>query len=144
MSIINAFLFIGLDLSCRDRLHEAWAGHNLVWKMLGLIAAGSVITVALNTGAWRIALASTVAFAAAATVDAVLYHLLFYQRRLVRMNGSNLGGAAADSALFPAIAFGGFLWPVMLGQFAAKVAGGFVWSLVLTRKRRANGQRDGA
>ena len=37
----------------------------------------------------------------------------------------NLAGAAVDSAIFPALAFGPpWLWPVMLGQFAAKVAGG--------------------
>ena len=50
---------------------------------------------------------------------------------MVRVNGSNVFSAAVDSAVFPTLAFGVFLPWVILGQFAAKVAGGFVWSMIL-------------
>jgi hypothetical protein len=131
VTIVNAFLLIGLDLTLRDRLHEAWRGRWLVPKMALLIAVGGAISYALNAGAGPIALASTVAFAAAASLDAVAYALLEPYRRLVRINGSNVVGAAADSLIFPTLAFGSLMPAIVLGQFAAKVAGGFLWSLIL-------------
>lgn len=133
-TIVNAFLLIGLDLSCRDRLHELWHRRHLAAKMLTLIAAGSAITVALNASALQIAVASTVAFAAAALVDTALFTWLWPRERLVRMNGSNLGAAAVDSLVFPTLAFGALMPAIVIGQFAAKVAGGFLWSLLLTRR----------
>ena len=33
VSVINAFLLIGLDLSLRDKLHDLWRGDRLVSKM---------------------------------------------------------------------------------------------------------------
>lgn len=32
VTILNAFLFIGLDLTARDKLHEVWRGNRLVLK----------------------------------------------------------------------------------------------------------------
>lgn len=129
--IPNAFLLIGLDLTLRDRLHEAWEGRQLALRMAGLVAAGGLLTFLLNRDAAQIALASTVAFTVAASLDAVAYALLGKRARLVRVNGSNVIGAAADSLIFPTLAFGSLLWPIVLGQFVAKVAGGFLWSLIL-------------
>lgn len=129
--IVNAFVFIGLDLTCRDRLHDAWRGRWLVWRMGGLIAAGGVLSYLLNAGAGQIAVASTVAFAVSASLDGITYAVLGERARLVRVNGSNVIGAAADSLIFPTLAFGALLPVIVLGQFAAKVAGGFMWSLVL-------------
>lgn len=135
-SVYLAFVFIGLDLVCRDRLHDAWHGH-VARNMAALIVAGSVISYAVNRGSGRIALASCLAFGAAASVDAVVYHLRRKQSWSDRSNESNLAGAAVDSFVFPAVAFGWpLLWPIIFGQFCAKVAGGYVWSLVL-RKRAA-------
>jgi len=131
VTIINAFLFIGLDLTARDNLHEAWHGRGLFWKMALLIAAGSVLSWVLNRNAGRIAVASFVAFACAGVVDAIVYHLLHEKARLLKINGSNVVSALVDSLVFPTLAFGGFLPLITLGQFGAKVAGGFVWSLVL-------------
>ncbi|MEJ2748951.1 MAG: VUT family protein [Anaerolineae bacterium] len=131
MVIVNAFLFIGLDLTARDRLHDAWRGNNLLPKMAALIAAGSVLSWLLNRSAGQIALASFVAFAAAATVDTVVYQLLGKYPRWLRINGSNVPSALVDSIIFPTLAFGAFLLPIVLGQFAAKTLGGFVWSLIL-------------
>lgn len=130
MVIVNAFLFIGLDLTARDQLHEAWRGDNLVVKMGLLIFAGSLLSWLLNRGAAQIAVASFVAFALAATVDAVIYQFLGKYPRWLRVNGSNVPSAFVDSLVFPTLAFGSFLWPLVLGQFVAKVLGGFVWSLV--------------
>lgn len=132
-SVVNAFLFIGLDLTARDRLHDAWHGRGLVWKMAALIAGGSILSWLFNAGAGRIALASCAAFGAAAIVDTLAYHLLRGRAHLVRVNGSNVPSALVDSLVFPTLAFGGFLPWVTLGQFAAKVLGGAIWSLILRR-----------
>lgn len=129
VSIINAFWLIGLDLTLRDRLHDRWHGDPV--KMAALIAAGGLISAALNRDAQVIAIASVIAFMVSATADAIVYARLADLPRLQRVNGSNVAGAALDSVLFPTIAFGGFLPVVVLGQFAAKVVGGFLWSLVL-------------
>ena len=133
MVIVNAFLFIGLDLTARDYLHEAWHGRGLLWKMTLLIGAGSVISYALNKDAAQIAIASFVAFGCAAIADTIAYHLLKKRIYLVKINGSNVVGAAVDSLIFPTLAFGAFMPLIILGQFTAKVGGGFVWSLVLKK-----------
>ena len=129
--IVNAFLFIGLDLTCRDRLHDAWRARWLVAKMGVLIAVGGALSYVLNAGAGQIAIASTVAFSVAAVLDGLTYAVLGDRARLVRVNGSNVLGAAADSLIFPTLAFGALLPVIVLGQFIAKVAGGFVWSVIL-------------
>lgn len=135
VSILNAFLFIGLDLTARDGLHERWHGKQLWWKMVLLIGAGSLLSWLLNRNAGPIALASFVAFAGAGVADTLVYWLLGDKARLVKMNGSNVVSAAVDSFLFPVLAFGlPILWPIVAGQFIAKVLGGFVWSVILTRR----------
>ncbi len=136
-TIVNAFLFIGLDLTARDKLHDQWHNDRLVLRMGALVLAGSVITVILNMGAMRIAVASTLAFAAAALVDTLVYQKMYARPRLVKMNGSNVFSAATDSIIFPAVAFGfPLMWWIMLGQFAAKVLGGLFWSLLIVRATR--------
>lgn len=131
-SIINAFLFIGLDLTSRDKLHDRWHNDKLLLKMSALIGAGSLISYLLNQDAGQIAIASFIAFAAAAITDTTIYHLLGKYPKWLRINGSNIPSAAVDSILFPTIAFGGFLPLITLGQFLAKVFGGAVWSVVFT------------
>lgn len=132
VSIVNAFLFIGLNLTARDRLHDAWQGQHLTRNMFLLILAGALISAAFGAG--QIAVASFIAFAASEAVDAVTYHLLRDRAKLVQVNGSNVFSAAVDSLLFPTLAFGfPILWGIVAGQFVAKVAGGFVWSLLLVR-----------
>ncbi|MBI3652009.1 MAG: hypothetical protein HY231_13395 [Acidobacteria bacterium] len=42
--IVKAFLFIGLDRTTRDRLHQFWRGKNLGVKIAALIAAGSPLS----------------------------------------------------------------------------------------------------
>lgn len=135
MAIVNAFVFIALDLTTRDRLHELWQGRNLWRNMALLIGSGSLLSALLNVNATPIAIASFVAFAGAGIADTLVYQALGERSRLVKMNGSNLVSAAVDSLIFPILAFG-FppLWGVVTGQFAAKVLGGIIWSWVLTRR----------
>ncbi len=135
-SIVNAFLFVGLDLTSRDRLHDAWEGRELALRMGLLIAAGGAISYALNRDAAQIAIASTAAFVVASIIDAVVYALLDGHSRAARVNGSNVAAAAADSLIFPTMAFGSLLPLVVAGQFVAKVAGGYIWSLILALPQR--------
>ncbi len=134
-SIVNAFLFIGLDLTARDKLHDAWHGDRLFVKMSALIAVGSALSWVLNRDAGPIALASFVSFGAASAVDTVVYQWLYKMPWRVKVNGSNIASAAVDSLVFPTLAFGGLMWGVTLGQFASKLIGGFVWSMIIGKRR---------
>jgi queuosine precursor transporter len=128
--IWNAAILIGLDLTARDRLADVWR-RNLARNMALLIAAGSLLSVAVNRDTWRIALASGIAFGAAAVADTVAYQLLQDRPWFQRVNQSNLFGATVDSLLFLPIAFGVFPWTTMFAQACAKVAGGVVWASLL-------------
>ena len=136
VTIVNAFVFIALDLTARDRLHEAWRHSGLAWKMAALIATGSGLSYLLNAAAGPIALASLVAFGVSAAIDALCYHLLRGRAYLVKVNGSNVVSAAANSIIFRTLAFGALLPWVVFGQFVAKVAGGAIWAWLLRPKRR--------
>lgn len=136
VSIINAFLLIGLDITTRDKLHEEWGGNHLGLKMGGLILAGSAISYALGAG--PVATASAVAFAAATAADTLVYQGLRKRGWFTKVNGSNTVSALVDSITFPTLAFGGFMLPIVVAQFSAKVLGGAVWSFILKgRNRRA-------
>ncbi len=136
VSPINAFLLIGLDLTLRDRLHDAWAGRGLWPRMLALIVASGVISWLLNPAAGTIAVASVTAFVLSGLADALVYHAMRARGFLVRSNASNVAGAAVDSIVFPTIAFGALLPQIVALQFVAKVAGGAVWALLLRRAVR--------
>ena len=133
-SIVNAFVLIGLDLTARDRLHDAWHNNNLVLKMSILIGFGSLLSWVLNKDAGMIAVASFVAFGSAAIADTIIYQILREKSWMVKVNGSNLVSSAVDSLVFPTIAFGGVMIWVTIAQFVAKILGGFIWSLILKRK----------
>ncbi|WP_211235358.1 VUT family protein [Deinococcus ficus] len=127
---VVAFVFIGLNLATRDRLHDLWGPH-VARNMLLLVAAGGALSYALNAGAGRVAVASMLAFAVSEAGDALLYHARRHRPYLERTNTSNLLGAALDSLIFPVVAFGGFPVGIIALQFIAKVAGGLLWSVVL-------------
>ena len=110
----------------RDVLHERLAR----WQLGVVIMAGGLITWAINPAAAQIAIASAVAFIAAALVDWSVYAALRSRPWLVRSNTSNIAGAAVDSVLFPSLAFGVFLPWIIVLQFLAKVAGGALWSFI--------------
>jgi uncharacterized PurR-regulated membrane protein YhhQ (DUF165 family) len=134
--ILNAFLFIGLDMTTRDSLHLLWQGKNMWLKMAVLIATGSLLSYLLNRQAGQIAFASFAAFAASGIIDTLTFHLLRRRPWWVKVNGSNVASAAVDSLIFPTLAFGALLPFIVLGQFLAKVAGGALWSLILGRFQR--------
>lgn len=133
VSILNAFAFIGLNLSARDTLHDIWKGSNLTRNMSALILFGALLSALFGAG--QVALASFAAFAASESVDTIIYKALGKRPKLLQVNGSNVVSAAVDSLVFPLIAFGTpLLIGIALGQFLAKVAGGFLWSLVLHKR----------
>ena len=131
-SILNAFLFIGLDLTTRDALHDRWRHDHLWPRMLALIVTGGAISFALNADAGQVAVASTVAFMAAGATDALVYRVLGERSRRLRVNGSNVLSAGVDSLVFPTLAFGALMPAIVLGQWLAKVLGGAIWLEVLS------------
>lgn len=130
---VNAFIFIGFDITARDKLHDAWKGSNLVLKMTLLILTGSILSWAINHNAGQIAIASFVAFGTAAITDSIVYHLLRHKSKMIQINGSNLPSSLVDSIVFPSLAFGAFVPAIIIGQFLAKAIGGAVWSIVLKK-----------
>lgn len=144
VTIPSAFIFIGLDLTSRDRLHEKWQHRHLALKMGLLIAAGSLISWLINREAGRIAVASLLAFAAAGITDTVSYHLLRHKNQMIKINGSNALSGAVDSILFPTLAFGQLLPWIVVGQFIAKVLGGFFWMFILRKLKTSTAQHSGA
>lgn len=128
VSPINAFVLIGLDLAMRDWLHTRLK----MWQMGSLIVGTGMLTYGLNPAAGQIAVASAVAFTAAAVVDWSVFARLpgSWMRRA---NGSNVAGAAVDSLVFPTLAFGVLMPHIVALQFAAKVAGGAIWTWLLSR-----------
>ena len=128
VSPINAFFFIGLDLTLRDWLQMQIKA----WQMAVLIAVSGALTYALNQDAGMIAVASAASFTLAALADWAVFSKVSGSW-FKRATESNIAGAAVDSVVFPTIAFGVLMPEIIALQFAAKVAGGFAWS-VLFRK----------
>jgi uncharacterized PurR-regulated membrane protein YhhQ (DUF165 family) len=133
---IVAFLFIGLDLTLRDSLHDQWRGKHLWPRMLALIVVAGLVSYALNPASGAIAVASVAAFSLASLADAAAYQLLVGRSWSVRANGSNVVGATVDSLVFPLLAFGAALPWIVAAQLAAKIVGGMVWALLIARIRR--------
>jgi uncharacterized PurR-regulated membrane protein YhhQ (DUF165 family) len=142
-SIYNAFVLVGVVLSTKDWLYDLW-GEKRIRNTALLVAAGSALSylaaITLTPASVpapvvkEIAFASFAAYAVAETWDTVVYHWLRERPWLERSNTSNVLGAFLDSAVFVTLAFG-WAWPIIFGQFCAKVAGGFVWSLVIEKVR---------
>lgn len=128
VSPINAFVLIGLDLTMRDWLHVRLRAR----QMGALIVCTGLLTYALNPAAGMIAVASSVAFTAAALVDWAAFARL-RGSWMRRANGSNVAAAAVDSLIFPTLAFGVLLPHIVALQFVAKVAGGALWAIALAR-----------
>lgn len=135
-AVINSFVFIGLDITTRDALHDRWHGKNLWRNMALLILAGSALSAMVNWQAAPIAVASCAAFGVAALADTLTYTLLGKRAFLVRCNGSNVTSAIIDSVVFCVLAFGfPILWNIILLSIVSKWLGGFVWSFVVYRIR---------
>lgn len=146
VTILNALLFIGLDLSLRDKLHHRWMRQAYLehrprraWLRMGaLIAAGGVLSYVAVPAAGPIATASAVAWVLAGAVDAVVYHVVygFTGKGTRAVMASNTVSAGVDSLVFPTLAFGALLPAVVLGQWLAKVVGGALWMWAIRRVTR--------
>jgi queuosine precursor transporter len=132
-TIYNAFLFIGLDITTRDALHERWQGKRLWLNMALLVGAGSILSYLLNRNAGMVAVASFASFALSGVTDTLVYHAMRKFPKFAKINGSNAASSLVDSIAFPTIAFGSFLPMIVLGQFVAKLLGGYIWALALDR-----------
>jgi hypothetical protein len=107
--------------------------------MGAVIVAGGVLSYLINRNIASIALGSSIAFAGAMLADGLVYESLFHRRKILKMNASNIVSAAVDTVLFIWIAFGVFLWKIMILQYLAKVLGGLAWSYVLVKiEERSN------
>ena len=131
VSIYTALGLIAFDFVVRDLLHDWYAGRRRLLVLGGLILAGSALSYLANHDAAEIAKWSAVAFAAAMTVDSLVYQAARRYGWLERSNLSNVAGALVDSAVFCAGV--GFPFVVAFGQFTAKTAGGVLFSLLLAR-----------
>lgn len=135
VSIYTALALVALDLTLRDVLHDRTSGVGR-WLTMGvLVLGGSAISYAINRDAGPIAVASSAAFAAAMTVDALVYQAARRFAFVERSTISNIAGAIVDSLVFVTLAFPVFLWDVAVGQATAKVAGGVVFAILLASHR---------
>ncbi|MEO8835236.1 MAG: hypothetical protein ABI364_00690 [Caldimonas sp.] len=129
-----AFVLIGFDLALRNWLQVRLRP----WQMGALILFTGLLTYALNPAAQSIAIASAIAFAAAALAEWLTFSNV-NGKWLTRSVSGAVVGAAVDSVLFPTLAFGMLLPWVVLAQFVAKVAGGTLWSYLLSPRVRGAG-----
>lgn len=137
----TAFALVPFEMLARDILHERWRDAGREWVgMLGLILAGGLVTVAINAEAVRIAAASVTAFSVSLSVNAAVFHRLFCQGRVVRMNASNAAAAVLDSLIFPVVAFGAISAPLAAGQAGAKFFGGVLFTALFIAYRQRAGQ----
>jgi len=124
--IFTAWVLIPADMLVRDVLHDRWREEQLVLRMAALVAAGAAVSAALNIGAWRVSLASCVAFILAMLINGGVFE--YAARRgasaFFRMNLSNAFAAVVDSLAFPLIAFASFDPALCLAQALSKFFGG--------------------
>ena len=103
-----------------------------------LILATGCLTYLVNPAARSIAIASAVAFTAAALADWATFRAVSGSWIRRNVAGATVG-AAVDSILFPTLAFGALLPALVVAQFAAKVAGAAVWGwLIRPREARTS------
>ncbi len=131
VSVYTAFSLVAFDFVVRDVLHDWYRGRTRLLVLGTLIVAGAVLSYLANPDSALIAQWSAIAFAAAMTVDGIVYHALRRLPWAERSNASNIAGAIVDSWVFCAGV--GFPFIVAFGQVTAKIAGGAVFVLALDR-----------
>lgn len=130
-SVAIAATFVALDITSRDRLHDAWHGDR---RKLGALCSALI-----NLAAWPVA----VAFLAAGVADTLVYAAMERQSWHTRVNASNVASAVIDSAVFLSLAavLGVLPWAVVAGAFAgqsvAKIGGGALWAWILVRQEQS-------
>jgi queuosine precursor transporter len=130
MTPITGFLLIGLDLVLRDKLSDKLSAA----KMLTMIVAAGLITLAINRDAMQIAVASSLSFSIASVADWIVFKQSVGTWS-ARSHKSNAVGAVVDSVLFPTIAFGALMPTIVIGQIAAKFLGAALWVRILEVKK---------
>jgi hypothetical protein len=129
MVYVNALVFIGLDLTLKDKFQIS-----LPWyKILGIILLGSFLTYLLNAAFLPIAIASTAAFSAAFLVDYIVFSLLKHNV-WYRVMVSNVFGSFTDSFVFIYLAPFPFSWGFVLSVTALKIIGGVISGYILIKK----------
>jgi len=140
-SVAIAATFVALDITSRDRLHDAWHGDRR--KLGALIVGGALCSALINLAAWPVAVASCAAFLAAGVADTLVYAAMERQSWHTRVNASNVASAVIDSAVFLSLAavLGVLPWAVVAGAFAgqsvAKIGGGALWAWILVRQEQS-------
>ena len=126
----SGVLVIGLALALRDAVHEAFGR---AW-VAGLIAAGAGLSLLFSPPA--LALASAAAFLLSELADMAVYDRLRARDMALAVLLSGMVGAALDSLLFSALAFGTVAWAP--GLILAKLYASAAYALWLAmRARRA-------
>lgn len=100
----SGVLLIGAALALRDGLHERLPR----WAVAGLIAGGAALSLAFSPPA--LAVASAVAFLLSELADFAVYDRLRKRGLALAVLASGVVGAALDSVLFSALAFGTVKW----------------------------------
>lgn len=127
VSLVCAFVLVGLDMVIKDALQDRWG---VSWRLLLMIAGGGVAGL-LAPGSARICAASVAAFTVSALVDVAVFAALAQSPR--RYVASNAASALVDSSLFLWLGLGVFGWPV-LAQTITKIAGAALWQRLLSRR----------
>ena len=97
-------LLIGAALALRDALHERMPR----WGVAALIGGGAALSLAFSPPA--LAMASAVAFLMSELADFAVYDRLRKRAMWAAVLASGAVGAALDSVLFSALAFGTVKW----------------------------------
>lgn len=124
----SGVLLIGAALALRDALHEVMPR----WGVAALIAAGAGLSLAFSPPA--LAIASAVAFLLSELADFAVYDRLRKRGLALAVLASGAVGAALDSVLFSALAFGTVKWAP--GLIIAKVYASVLWAAWLAGRRR--------
>lgn len=129
MAYVNSVLFIGLDLTLKDKfqLQLRW------WQVLSIVLLGGLITFIINASFMPIAIASTVALIGAFSVDYICF-MLFKQSIWHRVMISNVFGAFTDSLLFALLAPFPFTWGFVAIMSVLKIIGGAISGYILIKK----------
>lgn len=126
---VNAFFLIGLDLALRNYL----ALKMNRYQMAAMILGTGALSYAINPATGMIAIASGVAFTAAAFADWATFNTVT-GNWMKRNFAGNSVGALIDSVVFPTIAFGALMPAIVAAQFVAKVLGGTMWGYLIKKK----------
>lgn len=114
----SGVLMIGAALALRDALHERLPR----WGVAALIGGGAALSLSFSPPA--LAMASSVAFLLSELADFAVYDRLRKRAMWVAVLASGVVGAALDSVLFSALAFGTVKWApgLILAKCYASVA----------------------